>query len=166
MIDSLIRDFQVLWKADTLIGKVWADVLVRRIGLIALAGLVGVFGLGMANVAGLYALQPAMGPVWGAAIIAVIDFALGLVVLLVARQLGAPRELELALDVRNMAIEAIRTDAQELKLAIDAVGQEMRAAKETLAGFVHNPLDAAAQKLLIPAAISLIRGLRARKPAA
>jgi len=38
----------------------------------------------------------------------------------------------------------------------------MRSVKETLMGFAHNPLDTAAQKLLIPAALSLIRGLRSR----
>jgi hypothetical protein len=38
--------------------------------------------------------------------------------------------------------------------------QEMRG---TVAGFVQNPLDTAAQKLLVPAALSLLRGLRAKK---
>jgi hypothetical protein len=163
MIDSLIRDFQVLWKADTLIGKIWVDVIVRRIGLLAFAGLIAVFGLGMANVAGFYGLQPILGPVLGAAVVAVIDFALGLAVLLVATKIGGGREIELAFDVRSMAVEAIRADALDLKLEIDAFTQEMRAAKETLVGFALNPLDTAAQKLLVPAAISLIRGLRARK---
>lgn len=56
MIDNLVRDLQVLWKADALIGKIWLNVMARRFGLFAFAGLIAVFGLGMANVAGFYAL--------------------------------------------------------------------------------------------------------------
>ena len=64
-----------------------------------------------------------------------------------------------------MAIEAIQADAAGLKDTIDAFGQEVRDAKDTIAGFVQNPLDVAANKLLIPAAISIINGLRAKKDA-
>lgn len=162
MIDGLVRDLQVLWKADTLIGKIWVDVVARRIGLLAFAALIATFGLGMANLAGWYALQPPVGAVWAAAIVAVVDFALGVIVLLLSSRVAPGPEMELALDVRGMAIEGLQADAQELKLAIDALGQEMRSAKETLIGFAHNPLDTAAQKLLIPAALSLVRGLRSR----
>jgi hypothetical protein len=62
MIDNLVRDLQVLWKADALIGKIWLNVMARRFGLFAFAGLIAVFGLGMANVAGFYALQPSWSP--------------------------------------------------------------------------------------------------------
>jgi hypothetical protein len=70
MIDHLLRDLQVLRKADLLIAKIWLNVLVRRIGLVALAGLIAVFGLGMANVAGFYALQASIGAVWAATVVA------------------------------------------------------------------------------------------------
>jgi hypothetical protein len=164
MIGSVVRDLQVLWRADTLIGKVWVDVIVRRVGLMAFAGLIAVFGLGMSNVAGLYALQPTVGPVWAAGIVAAIDFALGLIVLFFARLFVGPgREIELAFDVRKMAVEALQVDAHELKLAVDTLGQEIRSVKEALVDFAHNPLDIAAQKLLIPATLSIIRGLRSRK---
>jgi hypothetical protein len=52
MIDHLLRDLQVLQKADFLIGRIWLNVLVRRLGFLAFAALIAVFGLGMANVAG------------------------------------------------------------------------------------------------------------------
>ena len=57
MIDNLIRDLQVLRKADLLIGRIWLNVMARRFGLFAFAGFIAVFGLGMANVAGFYALE-------------------------------------------------------------------------------------------------------------
>jgi hypothetical protein len=43
------------------------------------------------------------------------------------------------------------------------LGQEMRNVKETVSGFVHNPLDVAAEKLFVPAVLSILRGLRSKK---
>jgi hypothetical protein len=163
MIDSLVRDLQVLRKADFLIGKIWFNVFARRLALLAFAGLVAVFGLGMANVAGFYGLQPALSPVWAAAIVAIVDFVIAAVVLLLAANSGPGAEIEVALDVRKMAVEAIQADAHNLKLTVDALIQEFRDAKANLVAFTHNPLDVAAQKLLVPAALSIIRGMRSKK---
>jgi hypothetical protein len=67
------------------------------------------------------------------------------------------------MDVRKMAVDSLEADARDLKLTIDALGQEIRDAKATLVGFAHNPLDVAAEKILVPAALSLIRGFRSKK---
>jgi hypothetical protein len=163
MIDNLVRDFQVLRKADVLIGRIWVNVIARRFALFAFAGLIAVFGLGMANVAGFYALQASVGPVWAAAIVAVVDLAIAAIVLTVAVNSRPGPELDLAVDVRKMAVEAIQTDTRDLKLTVDALGQQIRETKENLVAFTHNPLDVAAQKLLIPAALSIIRGIRSKR---
>ena len=163
MIDDLIRDLQVLWKADSLIGKIWFNFVARRFGLFVFAGLIAVFGLGMINIAGFYALQVSVGSVWAAVIVAIADFVLAVIIMLVARNSEPGSEMELAFDVRKMAIDAIQTDARDLKVTVDALGQEIRDAKDTIAGFIHNPLDAALQNLLIPTAVSIIKGLRSKK---
>lgn len=163
MIDDFVRDLHLLQKADSLIGKIWLNVMVRRFCLFVFAGLIAVFGLGMTNVAGFYALQISLGPVWAAVIIATADFVLAAIVMLTGRNSHPGPEIELALDVRKTAIESIQADARELKVTLDALGQEIREAKDTIAGFVHNPLDVAAQKLLIPTVVSIIGGLRSRK---
>jgi len=163
MFDDLVRDLHVLGKADSLIGKIWLKVMARRFGLFVFAGLIAVFGLGMTNVAGFYALQPLVGPVWAAVIISIADFVLAVVVILIARNSEPGAEMELAFDVRKMAIDAVQADAADMKVTIDALGQEIRDAKDTIAGFVNNPLDAAMQKLLIPATLSIIKGLHAKK---
>lgn len=163
MIDNLVRDLHVVWKADALIGRVWLDVATRRFGWLAFAGLIAVFGLGMANVAGFYGLQPPLGPVWAAALVAVADFVLAALALLLARNSGPGPELELALEVRKMAFQSLEKDGREVKAAIEALGQDVRQTRDTIAGFVRNPLNAAADKLLVPAALSVIRGLRPKK---
>jgi len=163
MIDHLLRDLQVLRRADLLIGKIWLNVLARRIALSSFASLVGVFGLGMANLAVYNALLPSIGVVLAAGVVAVADFAIAAIVLLVASKSHPGPEIDVAFEVRRMALESIHEDARDLKLTIDALGQEIRSVKENITAVVHNPLDLAAEKLLIPAALSLVRGLRSKK---
>jgi len=163
MFDDFVRDFHLLQKADSLIGRIWLKFMARRFGLLAFAGLIAVFGLGMTNVAGFYVLQASLGPVWAAALIAIGDFVVAAIVMLIGKSSRPGPEIELAFDVRKMAIEAIQDDARDLKVSIDALGQEVRETKNAIAGFVNNPLDAAVQKLLVPAATSIIRGLHSKK---
>ena len=106
MFDNIIRDLQVLGKADSLIGRIWLNVVARRFGLLAFAGLVAVFGLGMANLAGFFGLQAAWGPVWAAVIVALADLIIASIIVLLARSVQPGPEIELAFDVRKMAVEA------------------------------------------------------------
>ena len=163
MIDHLLRDLQVLQKADFLIGRIWLNVLARKLGLFAFAALIAVFGLGMANVAGFYALQASLGAVWAAAVVAAVDLAIAAVVLLAGSNSRPGPEIEVAFEVRKMAVEAIQADTRDLKLTIDAVGQEVNSLKAHITQLVQNPLDVAAQKLLIPAALSILKGMRSKK---
>jgi len=163
MFDNFVRDLQILQKTDALITRIWLGVIARRFALFVFAGLIAVFGLGMANVAGFYALQTAIGSVWAAAIMAIVDFAVAAVVLLVASNSRPGPEIDLALDVRKMAIQSLQADMQDVKLALDSIGREIRDAKASIVQVMHNPLDAAAQKLLLPAVLSIVRGLRAKK---
>jgi len=162
MFDHLLRDFQVLQKADFLIGRIWLNVLVRRLGLFAFAALIAVFGLGMANVAGFYALQAPVGAVWAAAIVAAVDLLIAAIVLLVGSNVRPGPEIEVAFDVRKMAVDAIQADTRDLKLAVESVGQELANVKESIGQLMHNPLDVAAQKLLVPAVLSILRGMRSK----
>jgi hypothetical protein len=62
-----------------------------------------------------------------------------------------------------MALDSVQSDARDLKLMFDALGQEVKNIKTSIADVVQNPLDVAAQKLLIPAALSLLKGFRSKK---
>jgi hypothetical protein len=163
MIENIVRDLQVLGKADSLIGKIWLNVMARRFGLFALAGQVAVFGLGMANVAGFFGLQQSWGPVWAAAIVAVADLIIALIIALLGRSIRPGPEIELAFDVRKMAIEAIEADTRDIKNTVDSLGQQIRQTRDAIAGFVHRPLDTAAEHLLVPAVLSIVRSLRSKK---
>jgi len=163
MIDHLLRDLQVLHKADFLIGRIWLNVLVRRLGLFAFAALIAVFGLGMANVAGFYAFQVSLGAVWAAALVAAADLLIAAIIFVIGSNSRPGPEIDVAFEVRKMAVEAIQADARDLKLTIEGISQEVKGVKANITQLVQNPLDVAAQKLLIPAALSIIRGMRSKK---
>jgi hypothetical protein len=105
----------------------------------------------MANVAGYNALQSSIGIVWAPAVVAAADFTIAAIMLLLASRPGP--EIDIALEVRKAALESINEDARDLKLTIDAMGQEIRSVKQNVTALVHNPLDVAAEKLLVPAPI-------------
>jgi len=163
MIDHVLRYLQVLRKADLLIGKIWLGVFARRLGLAVFAGLIAVFGLGMANLAVHNALQQWIGATWSAAAVAMADLAIAGVVLLIANNSRPGAEIDMAFEMLRMALDSMQENARQLKLSVDGIAGEMRNVKENIAAVVHNPLDVAAEKLLVPAALSLLKGLRSKK---
>jgi hypothetical protein len=163
VLDDFVRDLRLLQQADSLLGRLWLKLMARRLGFYALASLIGALGLGMANLAGYLALEAIMGPVWAAAALAIVDFIIAAAIFLAAMNSDFGSDIDQAFDARQTAIRAVETDGLELKATIDGLRQEVRDIRDTVAAFAHNPLDAAAQKLLIPAAISLVNGLRSNK---
>jgi len=117
----------------------------------------------MANVAAFYAFQAPLGAVWAAAVVAAVDLLIAAIVLVVGSNSRPGPEIDVAFEVRKMAVEALQADARDLKLTIEGIGQEVKGVKANITQLVQNPLDVAAQKLLIPAALSIIRGMRSKK---
>ena len=163
MIDDFIRDLDHLKKAESLIGRIRIKFLARQFSILAIAGLTCVFGLGMTNVAGFYALVDSLGPVRAAIVVSAVDFVIAAITVVVARNCQPCPEIYLAYDARKMAVEAVQVDARDLKTMIDGFVQELREIKDTIGGFVQDPIDVALQKLVIPAATSMIKGLRSKK---
>ena len=99
----------------------------------------------------------------GSSEIAGADLLFALIIVLMGRAFNPGPEIEFAFDVRKMAIEAIQADSRDIKETVDSLGQQIRQTKDTIAGFVHHPLDTAAEHLLVPAVLSIVRGLRSKK---
>lgn len=149
MIEPLVRDLQALRRADIVIGKIWLQVVLRRFGLALFAALIAVFALGMLNAAAFLGLQPGLGAVQAAAIVAVGDLVIAALVLLLALHAKPGPEIELAQQMRTMALDQLQADAGALKAGMTQL--------------VRDPMDLAAQKLLVPAVLSLLRHFRARR---
>jgi len=57
----------------------------------------------------------------------------------------------------------MQENARDLKISVDAITHEMKTVKENVAAVIRNPLDAAAEKLLVPAILSILKGFRTKK---
>ena len=119
MIDDIVRDLQVLAKANCMIGKIWLNVMARRFGLYAFAGLLAALELAMANVAVFNAFQQSWGPVWAAGTVAAADLVIASIVALLAGNIRPGPEIELAFDVRKMALEAVRANSRDVKAGVE-----------------------------------------------
>jgi hypothetical protein len=95
--------------------------------------------------------------------VAIADFAIAAIMLLLASRSRPGPEIDIALEVRSTALESIHEDTRDLKLTIDAMGQEIRSVTQNVTALVHNPLDLAAEKLLVPAVLSILKGIRTKK---
>jgi len=162
MFDDFIRHLQVFAKVESLIARIRLGIMARRFALFALAGLIAVFGLGMADLAAFLQLRVSLGSVWAAAIVALADFVVAAVIAIYAASAKPGPEIALAMEVRSMALKSLQDDARELEGNVRGLTQQVRDIKDSVSGFVGSPLDAAAQKLLLPAIIAIVKGLRGR----
>jgi hypothetical protein len=124
-MDKLSRTLRALGRADTLIATIWLTVAAKRGGLIGLAALVATLGLGMLNAAGYFALEPHVGSLGAAIVVAVVDFLIAAILLIASSFVRPKRDLDLALELRDNAVEQ-------------------------LAAIAANPVDLAGRALLAP----------------
>ena len=134
-MEKLSRILRALARADTLIATIWLTVAAKRGGLIGLAALIATLGFGMLNAAGYFALDPRIGSLWAALSIAAVDFVVAAIVLAASSFVRPRRDLDLALELRDNAVEQ-------------------------LAAIAANPLDLAGRALLAPLTGVVSRYLR------
>jgi hypothetical protein len=67
--------------------------------------------------------QASLGAVRAAAIVAAVDLLIAAIGLLVGSNSRLGPEIDVAFEVRKMAIEAIQADARDLKLTFEGIGQ-------------------------------------------
>jgi hypothetical protein len=151
---TLVRQAGLLWRAEMLVVELRLRLLARSTVLVLFAIFITLFGLAMLNVAAFQALQAVAGPVWSAVGIAFVDFLLAGIAVLVALRAKPGPELELAQDLRKLALEALEGEAATVQdfLTGASVGR-----------LVSEPLQAMAPRLLVPLVGSIIRALR-KKP--
>lgn len=163
MIEGLTRNLRVLWRAETIVNEIRLQRLATRTVTSLAAALIAVFGLGMLNLAGYLALAPVVGPVWGAVLTAVADFALAGLLLLLGSRAGSDREMALALEVRGMALDALEADARDLQSQALALRDQLVGLRSGMASFVRHPLDGALPGLLVPLAGIVLKSLRRKR---
>ncbi len=149
MLHRVFRQLCVLWRVESTIAEARLRVTMRRAVLLALAGLIAVFGLGMLNVAAFFAFEPRWGAVWAAVAAALGDFVLAVAVVAIALAAGPGSDLTTAVEIRQAALDGIDAEFSAL--------QELFA---WLSRASRHPIDTALPALMIPLVTAIVRGLR------
>jgi hypothetical protein len=160
MVERLVKHARVLWRAESILTEIRLKRMMTRSGLVAAAALIASFGLAMLNVAGFFWLEPAWGPAGAALWIGGADFVIALLLLLVALRAPAGREMELAMEVRQAALDGLEDDARLLQAELVALRDETFRLRDSLLGLVKHPLEAALTGLVVPLAGALLKGDR------
>jgi len=161
-MDRLLRNLHVLWRAELLISSVKLRHALKKSTLLAFAGLAGIFGVAMLNVAGFFVLQPGMGAVIAALLVAAADFLIALLVLFWAQVGKAGPELALAKEVRQAAMEELEAEMAAVQSEIRALRDQFSSMKETTKAFVRDPIDSAVQAMILPLVKSIIKSQRSK----
>jgi hypothetical protein len=159
MMDSVVRNLRVLWRAESIIADVHLRQIILRSGLRGMAALLALSAFLMANLAAFFALEQAWGLIWAASGVGLANLLVAAILLLIAGRTRPGRELELALEVRNTALQSLETDAQFVQQQLAELRDEIRGVKQAVTGFVRNPLDAVLPSMLVPLAGAVVKGL-------
>jgi hypothetical protein len=152
-VDSLIRNARALWRAEKIIADIQLQNLAVRLGLQAFAALIAIFGLLMLELAAFWALRDMWSEIKAAVVLAVANFALALILMMIAVWRKPGRELDVAREVQTTAIQSLQADARALHGDV-----------ASFANAVKHPFETVVPAAIIPLVTLLIQYLRQRKP--
>jgi hypothetical protein len=159
MMDNVVRNLRVVWRAESIIADIHLRQLLMRSSLRGAAAFAGLVAVLMMNLAGYFALEQAWGAIWASVGIGLINLSIaGLLLALAGRSLPG-RELQLAIEVRDTALKALELDALAAQKQLVEIRDEIRGVRQVVAGFVRNPLDAVLPSVLVPLAGAVVKSI-------
>lgn len=113
-MNRISRNITIILRAERLITRRRFAVLISQTGLLAFAVLVAVLSLVMLNVAAFLSLQENMAPQNAALLVSMVDGILAITTILVASRMTADKELEPVVELRDLAIEDLEAELQDV----------------------------------------------------
>ncbi len=159
-MDGMIRNLRVLWRAESIVADARLKQTIARIGLRAAAVALGLFGFFMLNLAAYFALQELWGPIMAAAAIGGADVVAAIVLFIVAARAPGGRELDLAVEVRNLALQELETEAKAVQAQFAGIRDDVRGVQRAVGDFIRHPIDSALPQLIVPLAGLVLKALK------
>jgi hypothetical protein len=150
--ENIVKNLRVLWRADRIIADIRMRHMLIGLGLRAFAALIAAFGPLMLELSAYFALVQIWSAIIAAAILGGVNFVIAAILFMIAARPPAGRELELASEIHNSAVDALQIEA--------------RAVQSQFSGMVHHPLNSALPMLLVPLITIIVRSLKKPKAAA
>ncbi|TCL09577.1 hypothetical protein BXY66_1630 [Shimia isoporae] len=150
MSNRIARNISIILRSERLIAQRHMAVFRRQGGMVAAALIAAGVGLVMFNVAGFFALSEAMSPASAALIVALVNMALAIVLLVGASKATVGEEVNAVSEVRDMALE-------DLEAEVRSAADEAKAATDALKNMAKNPLGAITPSLASAIAKALVK---------
>lgn len=150
-MSRITRNFSIIYRTERLIARRRMAVLRHQTGLMLFAGLVAGVGVIMLNVAAYLGLSARMPAPYAAAIVALVNLLLAAVLVAVASRLNAEKEIEPAIEMRDLALTELESD---LEGAVDGA----RDLSRHVGQMARDPLGTALPALIGPLLALLAKG--------
>ena len=147
--ESLVRNAKLVARAERVVADIHLRTLVVRAGLTLAAGLFALFGAGMMALALYVVLRDAYGQGPAAVAVGASALALSAILAAVAGRTRPGRELDLARQLEEQAVEALAADVREIEAEVRGFTRVLR-----------HPLDGALPALVLPLATLLLKSLK------
>jgi len=152
MVENVLRNLRVLWRADTIIAQAQLQHRLLRLGIQAFAALIFLFGLFCFELGAYFWLAQRYDAIVAAVILGATNLVISACVLIAVRFIQPGNEVQLASELHRSAVEALQADAI-------AVQSEIQSFKTAMV----RPLDSAPATIVVPAASLLIKALKKQK---
>jgi len=159
-MEAFVRNLKILWRTESMIAENRVDMMVRQTSLLALAGLIAVFGLAMLDIAAFFALRDVWGDAQAALAVGLGNFLIAVLFVLRARSIVEGPEMQPVREVRDMALEDLAAEAAQVQTEIRALREEVRGVEQSVRSFVRNPMDSLSPALLMPLVSAALKALR------
>lgn len=151
-MERFTNNVRLLWRSERLLAQQEIRTGIRKLEIHAMAGLVGIFGLGMLGLALFFAIEPYWGKALAALTVAAVDLVIVMVLTAFARSMKPPAEAVMIKEMRDVALEGIKDEAALAE-------EEINNLKDDIRNFVRNPFEALLPAILSPLLDAVTRGL-------
>ena len=162
-MDDLLLKFRMLLRAESTIRDSRIRLAVRQAQLIAAGLILALLALGTLNVSIYLALEPQLGGATSALLLAIGNGALALVFILIAGRMKTGPEVEMAEEIRDMALTELSADAEQVKQELQRVSADVQQIGDGFRGLMSGDLSRLGLPNLSPLVGVLASSLKSRK---
>lgn len=152
-MNRISRNISIIVRAERLIAQRRMSAIMRQTGFLAAAGIAAAIGLVLLNFAAYTALSETMNPALAALLIALGNFFIAIILILMGNKSNVESEISAVNEVRDIAME-------DLEAEINLAGEEIKATAQNLKAMARNPLGSVTPGLISALATVLMKTLK------
>lgn len=162
-MDDLVLKFRILLRAESAIRSSQIRLAVRQARLTSVGLVLALLALGMLNMSIYSTLEPRIGGSTGALLLAIVNGVLALILILIAGRMKTGPEVEMAEEIRELAITELAADADQLKQEVQQVRSDVQGISDGFRRLLSGDLTRLGLPNLSPLVGVLASSLKSRR---